>query len=740
MATTLRDYAPVENTDAPANELPTLPTLLLGIGGALLLGLLAWAIAMTVLYADATNQHHGGGNTVRNNICNHVPGKAVIDESDGCIYSSQAVVDANAAALQFTSDWNTCLYWLVVEDWAAFTGGNSWSTWGTTAATNPLIAAYDALNATLQAAIDKSTTTFTERATLRSKQATLALLPELAKLHHYHTGTFDFQWQWSSYAPPTCTYVNAFYLPFFAGEPDYTSKAMTFMNNTLNAVLTMNDYYTEALAAGILWFNDSSTLTWYNDWIIATIPGTTQPICDAMPAPADQAACSLLVPQIDAAYATLADIMENQWIPACDAGFNYASGGRSHLPNGVEAGYVWTNFFYSAASADEQRGAVSQIDTANAIEAQQLLDVLFPGTTLPQWIARLNDLNDADVWLCSPDLAPIAERTQEMWDNTTVWSQQAFGYGSFDVATPAFSPSITATGIYTVGNWDTTSLLWRSPSKITYGLATNGPELCFPQYSYQLVSHEGMFGHARQVPLTTFSTCLGDESGGIMTGGFSYLEGIANYGDSFVIYDTDMLAECPRCTLSAQTSYNTSAGSMFDFAFYNNLTFSQCIANSLASGRFPTQSLAYRNCYRSMNSMQRTCYVAPSVHINELREEAEAALGGDFDLLHWHKFIHRVGGLRWEAIDHLNNVYIQWRLGNEAAADMEGYDYIVCQLFGNTWISNMGASHLPILDDRANSNPSKVKAATVAAATSNAQVAAVVQRAATIMRSGISPQ
>jgi hypothetical protein len=676
---------------------------------------LAWAIVMTVLWATNGNGGSHKHNRMSDNICNHVPGKAVLDSDDGCIYSSKFITKSDDAIKQFMGDYFFCEYWLYAGDWDLFTGGNGWSTWGTTADTNPLIANFDQVNATIQNTLSKSSTTFTERAILRQVLTSFSLLPDLAKLHHFHTGGYDYQWWWNSPAPPRCAVDHASVLPLFSNEPDYTAKSMRFMEQTQVALEQMTEYYSEALDANILWFNDSSSRTWYLDWVEVATPGVMQPICDAMPEPADQTECSAISSQIDAAAAVLADFMENQWIPACNAGFNYESTGRSSQTNGVEASTAWLRFFYTDQIPVEEQSAVGYFrDAVNGERVQALLDDQFPGTTLAQWTARQNDLDDTDVWLCSPELAPIAELTQKMWDNTSVWSQQVFGIGSFDVATPTFSVSSTAGGFYNTGVWDSLSLLWRQPSVITYGLALkevgNQSQMCFKQYEYGLVNHEGLFGHARQVPMVRFSQCKPDPLSWAAGTAGSYYEGFAVYGDYFISDLSQMPAECPRCEMShlGYASY-ANIGSMFDFSFYNNLTFSQCVSQSLASGTYVTASLAYRNCYRSMNSVQRTSYYAPAEHMNDLRLEAEQALGSEFDLIHWNRFILRVDILPWDMIDHLNQVYIQWRLGNQDAADMDGYAYLVCQVFGNTWVNNMGASHQPILDDRSMSNPTKLK-------------------------------
>lgn len=710
-------------------ELPRMSWLTTGgaVAGIVIAALLAWAIVMTVLYAGTQNNGHG--NTVRNNICNHVPGSAQIDDSNGCVYSSRAVVEAFEAIQQYTGDWHFCAYWIEADDWSWFTGGNSWSTWGTDAATNPLIAAFDELNATVQHALSRSTTTFAEASNLEIQLRELALLPNLARLHNYHTGTFDYIWKWSNWAPPTCAALHATVLPFFAAEPDYTAKSMLFMNNTLNAIQLMNEYYPLAIDAGLLWFNDSASGTWYLDWADAAPPGTTQPICDAMPNPSDVAACSAIVLQIDAAMANLEDLMVNQWIPACNAGFNYGSTGRSHLPNGVESSYVWTDFFFRPETAEVQREAIARQDHQFYVTLQDLLDVEFPGTTVPQWQVRLNNLNDADVWLCASDFGPIATQTQLMWGNSTKWSQELMGYGSYDVARPVFSVVSVAGASYSTGSYNEQQLLWDTPSRITYGAALNGPQVCFQNYAYSYVNHEGMFGHARAVPLVSFTQCRNDPVQWLFSSITSYYEGLAVYGETTGIYESSMTAVCPRCTMSALVYYGyANVGTMFDFSFFNNLTFTQCIALSLASGGFPTQSQAYRNCYRSMNSLQRCSYVAPADVIRSLRADVEAALGPDFDVFHWNKFIMRAGMLPWDRIEQLTHTYTLWRLGDPAAADAPGYDYLVCQLFGNTWLNNLGAAHLPILDDTIGSNPTKVSGVLAAAAESNADVAAAMER------------
>jgi len=115
-----------------------------------------------------------------------------------------------------------------------------------------------------------------------------------------------------------------------------------------------------------------------------------------------------------------------------------------------------------------------------------------------------------------------------------------------------------------------------------------------------------------------------------------------------------------------------------------------------------------------------------------MRVAAESALGSEFDLIHWHKFIFRVGPLPWEDIEQLNEVYIQWRLGNEDAVDMPGYSYVVCQLFGNTWATFNAAGHLPIIDDVLDSNPTHVNTAAVDAlmvsAETNPTLAAILEK------------
>lgn len=734
----LLDYTRVDagaGDDAP--ELPRITTN--AVGAALLLvvaAFLGWAIAMTVLYAD-TQKGDGHDNTLRNNICNHVRDHAIIAD-DGCVYSSRAVLEAHEAILAYTGDWHFCGYWLVAGDWSLFTGGNSWSTWGTTADTNPLIAAFEQLNATVQHALSLSTTTFVEAAALEIELRELALLPELARLHHYHTGAFDWQWVNAISAPPTCVAFYSFFLPFFAAEQGYDNKSLTFMTNTLVAINQMNDYYPQAIDAGLLWFNDSAAQTWYFDWAVGATPGATQPICDAMTDATVKAACDALVPQIDAAFATLTDIMENQWIPACNDGFNYDHTGRAALPNGIDASYVWTNYYYGAESADTQREAVAAADAYSAQQLQALLNVYYPGTTVAQWNARNNDLNDADLWLCAPKIGPISDRTQLMWGNATRWSQQVMGYGSFDVPRPIFSVDSAAAASYSIGQWNSQQLLWTAPSTITYGVpikpTMTGFDYCFLNYDYRLVDHEGVFGHARQLPLAVTAQCRGDPVPLLLSTTRAYIEGTAIYGERVAYQSTTMKTACPRCAMSTLlTTAYAGVGTMFDFAFFGNLTFSECIELALASGGYPTPAQAYNNCYRSMNSMQRATYYAPGRHLADLRTSAEAALGGAFDLIHWHKFIHRAGLLPWATLDELTDVYVRWRLGDETAADMRGYDYLVCQLFGNTWVTTFGAAHEPIYDDTLGSNPTTIDAvspfdAVVASAESDESAAAALER------------
>jgi hypothetical protein len=194
-----------------------------------------------------------------------------------------------------------------------------------------------------------------------------------------------------------------------------------------------------------------------------------------------------------------------------------------------------------------------------------------------------------------------------------------------------------------------------------------------------------------------------------------------------------MRTDCPECALSEPRFVNyVAAGAMYDFAYYGNLTFTQCQAMALASGVAPTASLAYRNCYRSMVSMQRSSYNPSARRLRAMRAAAETALGAEFDLIHWHKFMFRLGPLPWADMEQLNAVYIQWRLGNEAAVDMPGYSYLVCQMFGNTWATYNAAGHLPIIDDTVGSNPTHVNTAAVDAllvsAESNPSLAAILEK------------
>ena len=737
MATPLQSYEPVELIEPPVSDdglrLPDVSSRTLGGALAVLLAiLLAWAIAMTVLYADTQNGGHH--NTLRNNVCTDVPKHAKIDAESGCVFSSNKMLEARAAILNYTAEWHFCAYWIFGDlNWEWFGGGNHWTTWDTTADTNPLIAAFDVVNASIQAALADPHTSFVESAELRRQLGELELLPQLARLHHYHVMTFDYQWIWSNMAPPECISIHAEVLPFFAAEPDYGAKSLRFMNNSLNALLEMNDYYPTAIAEGFLSFNDSAAGTWFNVWQFGLLPGTTQPICDAMTDVADQTACNDLVVAIDAAAATLIDIMENQWIPACNAGFNYGDTGIAALPNGQDAAAVWTTYFYDDVPIPEQRLSIARDDAEAEAYIVDLLADMYPGTTFAQWKVRLNDLNDAGIWHCASDVADFVPQMAVAYANSTKFAQQAYGYGSFNFPKPLFSAGLTAGGFFSAGPWDDIAMVFRASSTISYGLALNGPLLCFPRFNYGLVDHEGPIGHARHVEILIATKCPGDPigwNGGML---YSYIEGIAAYGSSVAMFDTTMITDCPDCALSEPRFVNyVAAGAMYDFAYYGNLTFAQCQVMTLASGVAPTPSLAYRNCYRSMVSMQRTSYNPSARRLRAMRVAAESALGSEFDLIHWHKFIFRVGPLPWEDIEQLNEVYIQWRLGNEDAVDMPGYSYVVCQLFGNTWATFNAAGHLPIIDDVLDSNPTHVNAAAVDAlmvsAETNPTLAAILEK------------
>lgn len=701
----------------------------IGLVGIVLLGVL---LAIVVRHNNNTDHDTGhGSKTISQLVCPVDDDKAVVRDADGCVFSTQELVDVRSDYIDYANNnwfcgfnWVVSCFYTPECDWDSFDGANPFPTWDTNSASaqkGQEIA--DRMTALIWDA--NSPLTAAEKIDLHRAFAEHTMPLNLTKMHHWLPTTYDGRWGFT-FDVPYCNFVHSIFVPTMAAKPDYAQKANMYMANTLQSMHNMNEYYTESAAAGIVEFGRAADNLYYGaggQEEITGIPYLLQPICDAMSPGADKDTCMDTLEQIETATQEYRSVIENVWLPACAAHRGDDSPGRAGLPGGSDAAEVWKNHLFGAEpslaslASDWQRRK-----TAQRVAVQGLLDTVYPGMTYDEWTVVNGDLDDERTYICFDTPEEVEARWHSLVKGNITDAQAAYtSYQSRerDSVVVDFGEAYTG-GSRRSGSWDPDSLLWRMQGFFRVsGFVNQQGKYCTARYPYGLAVHEN--AHSIHVGVSgRISRCTNDGPVTIpWTGPFTtYFEGFAVWVEGLWVDRTiPFLDGCPECELDMMTGATANMDSMYWGNLFNNFTWDECVASHLADG-YASEAAASASCYRSLVSVQRVVYYEGGSILDEMNQQIKLALGDAYDFNHVYKLFSKGAPYEWPFWRLLTNTYIQWRLGEPTAKDMFGYDFITRQVFGNTDVLSFAPCELPYIDDRAGSNPSKLSAASGSALSS----------------------
>lgn len=701
-----RRYQPVDPdaeqppTGGNAVEGVSLLTILGGLGLLLLLGLLGWAIAMTVLYAKANDKHCDATGP-----CDI---KGAYSETSGCLYSTKEQVEflgeANSAAVG--DYFFGCTYFYFYGDWRFFPKNAPYHTYITDSAdyaSDPYLSVLAPLAAKGRALIDDPRLSVAEKLTVQSWVVNLEFVANTSALNWAQAFEYDVvgYWWWPN-APECVGFIgSALSSGAYIGESDYQASVLNYMTQSVTAINGTRQYLLDLLAADGLPRVLMGNVTEDYAPIWAGIGDYTflqSSYCGQGFSGAEQTQCDNLAQQLADQFAAFVDVWNGPWLQACFTYRPASAPSATPLPGYVEA-YGIAYYAYTGDNVSSLPELLEYI-IRGYYEAVDASDALFDAPPFAQFdnfsnyvvVSRTDFTNPLlfDCWSNAETSENIRSYMQLMWELAGEWDE----YGIYANDNPAMIPfdSASRNAFYVAGGFDNSRSYWTNSGNgfvpltpvddsTCANLTIDAPCTCLSQKLPAWI-HE-IIGHAFALPTANQMRCSG-------TYVFSFVEGWAVYTERQIAKLESFREQYPIAYMNElaeprQTALGGSIADAWNF-LYENVTIDQCIQINFDSG-YGTLAQSRARCFRIFGgyAAQQFTYERGSQLLDQQRTLLESLTGANFDA----KLFHKIPIVFQYILDAETFVGITPTLaaimnGDPAARDMPYYDFLARFALQNT--------------------------------------------------------
>lgn len=700
-----RRYQPV---DPDAEQPPTggevaegvsLRTILGALGLLLLLGLLGWAIAMTVLYAQASGKHCSADGP-----CDI---KGAYSEGDGCLYSTKEQVEFYAETITTDDLSFGCGSFYFEEDWRYFPKNAPYHTYITDSAdyaNDPYLSVLAPLAAKGRALINDPRLSLAEKLPVQAWVAQLEFVANTSAINWAQAFEHDVNgyWWWPN-APECVGFVGGVLSSgAFIGESDYQAAVLNYMAKSVAAVNGTRQYLLDLLAADGLPRVIMGNVTEDYAPIWASIGDYTflqSSYCGQGFSGAEQTQCDNLAQQLADQFAAFVDVWNGPWLQACFAYRPASAPSGTPLPGFAEA-YGVAYYTYTGDNVSSLPELLEYV-IRKYYEAVDASDALFDAPPFAQFVnfsnyvkvSRTDFTNPLlfDCWPTAETSENIRSYTQLMWDLAGEWG----GYGIYANDNPIVNTfnSIGANAFYRVGTFDNDRSYWVVGgnayvpiSPVSNSVCANrtiaAPCTCLSQKLPAWI-HE-IVGHAFAIPTAGQMRCRA------LASAFSFTEGWAVYVETQLATLDSFREQYPFAYMNELATYRqTSLGGPVADAWnflYQNISIDQCIQLNFDSG-YGSLSQSRARCFRVFGGLaaQQFTYQRGNQLLTQQRALLESLTGDNFDDKLFHKIpivFQRV--LDAETFTGITPTLAAIMNGDPAARDMPYYDFLARYALQNT--------------------------------------------------------
>ncbi|KAH3732700.1 DUF885 family protein [Pelomyxa schiedti] len=630
---------------------------------------------------------------------------------DGCIYTSETVVDIAKKAMEFYecglwhNDFFSSNYLYDMPGDLGFLNGCYWDLTTLPLEDNAAYALLLDLKQDLLDAFSDTSIKTTEKLRLRYIDNEVTLVLELVETGHFFSTFADFYDDSSWYDEPVLDAYRTVqslleYTDLYTVQDGYSDIVMKWMR-AWNTELPL---WRAAMVRAVSEKKVHGTVVMdvQSQYYLAALEGLDYaPICPTLQA-SYQDECKSLAQQLNTATEDFLSYYTGTYLQACADIRPDEKSGLWSVPEGPEVYQAWLNYHLGYVETAKniyniglERVAQNKDDLLATI---QLIDPTI--TTFEEASLALTDPNDSRWFICNNDTTEVLNYVRLLMGEIEDQLIPEFGY----FAGVRVQPLVTGSPqtVSSAGAYDHQRNFWIvSPLYIIGQYQWCNPDNTSVQYYYDrlqmaTVGHEAMPGHGNQLQIEAEVDC--PIAGPYSMGTTSYYEGWALYveSDLYVMGTDDRGPKGLYSDPTDELSYFTGSmlrnarlvvdpGMHGDISPDDNWSWSDCVTELINDGFSPAYSENECERYVQMPG-QATAYMIGGLSVSGLRNSTEQALGPQFDPAEFHNALLRWGAMNFDELEQLVDTYIAYTLNpNDPALDsMFASDLIQNEMYSRT--------------------------------------------------------
>ncbi len=494
-------------------------------------------------------------------------------------------------------------------------------------------------------------------------------------------------------------------------QPDYDTKILTWLTNLAPKIGRWQAALQHQVAVGKPHANITMEYEYFSSDGYVGYEGSLDTdytrVCATL-APANQTQCTTAAEAVNAALADLKAYMDPTYLAACAAARPNSAPGLVHTPDGAAAYQALLKYhlgfeadpadIYSLGAERVQQNREDLLTTANAIE---------PYADFAAVVTAVGNTADPRYYFCGTSDDEVITYYAGLLNRIVSCVGVEFGYF------PRSFPQIVITGSSSTynaaGSYDYDRRFWRQAPVFNIGNIAEDPEpngcaAVYDRYTaLSTILHEGFPGHALQGPLQQEIDCAlttkGTAPTGFIEGWALYVEALGflmdrendpEYGlfndpvDRLGFHTNTMLR---NHRMQEDTALNADLTSLGVTPWSYDEAWQAMRDNGFTEGYAKSETARYVTM-----SGQATAYMVGRIKIEEIRADAEAALGPDFDPAEFHNVLTRWGGATLADMEALVQTYVAEKTTPLAPANdaLFGIDLIRQQFAGTVPLCGLG--------------------------------------------------
>ncbi|KAH3732806.1 DUF885 family protein [Pelomyxa schiedti] len=649
-------------------------------------------------------------------------GDAVPQSADGCLYTSQEIVDLTLQAEEFYGcvlfHSNALFASLSIDD----LDDCYWDL-----GSNQTIQILASLKDRAEAAMLDSKTKSSEKIGLETIANDVSMALTLVEKGHYIAGTAD---PWRDYAWLPDWIIEGYYILSvitwgdMSAQEGYEDSVLRWLGSYSDAVLTWYSAMQKAAAEHKV--HAKVVMDIQSPYYLEAYSANYTQICATFVTEAGKSQCVTQTSVINGDLARMLSFFQNSYLPACEAYRPDEKSGLVNIPDGLEVYQAWLDYHlgYAETALNIYEIGVQRVED-NRLNIVSTIQVIDPTIlTFEEASISLSNANDSRWYICTNDVSYVINYVTLLKAEIEKYIIPDFEYFPgirADVTVDGGPSTYSSPGVY-----DHEYNFWVSPAaynvgQMEYCYTENGTQAYYYERNViSTVAHEASPGHAHQLAIGAEVDCpLG---GGYSSGSTLFIEGWALYSETelYSMGNSDFgpkgLYEDPYNELSFYTAQMLRNVRLVvdpamhgDISPYPNFSWSDCV-EFMVNNSFSLY-LAQSECERYLQMPgQATSYMLGNIKMLELRKYAEQLMGALFVPAQYHNLV-----LRWNAMsyDQLHSLVDTWVLStldptNETLSTMFGYDLITEEMFSRTR-PTVGLGRAKVNETNSNSAGSKQK-------------------------------